>query len=427
MLILLPEDPAQSNVSGPRFIRSLQRGANAGFMWKSLKNILLSPSVNETELSRRLLQIRQNLPAPVFWLLGKTQSGKTAIIRALTGHEQARIGNGFQPCTRYSRIYHFPDEEDCLMRFLDTRGIGEVDYDAREDIEVFSRQTHVLIVVMKAMDHAQKSVIDTLKTIVAEKPNWPVIVSQTCLHEGYAEPPDQHIEPYPFLDSEFDDRIPEKLARSLRQQQRMIESAGVKAIFVPLDFTLPEDGYEPIFYGLEAFWNVLEQSLPQGVMVLLRDAREAREQLRDLYRSTVHPHIVGYSVVAGMAGAVPLPFVDIPLVAAIQLKLFQTIASVYQQSLNRQRLQDIGSAIGIGFLSNLGKRQLLKIIPAYGVAAASVMTAASTYALGKTLDLYFSHSMRGGVKESAIYQEIYREQMENGKQLLKSYRNARKS
>ncbi|MGH8549498.1 MAG: GTPase family protein [Methylococcales bacterium] len=396
-------------------------------MWKSFKNLLLNPSVNETELSLRLDQIRKDLPAPVFWLLGKTQSGKTAIIRALTGHEQAQIGNGFQPCTRHSRIYHFPDQEDCLMRFLDTRGIGEVDYDASEDIEVFSRQTHVLIVVMKAMDHAQKSVIDVLRKILTERPHWPVIVTQTCLHEGYAGPAEQPIEPYPFLNPKQSDRIPEKLARSLRQQQIMVENAGVHAIFVPLDFTLPEDGYEPVFYGLDAFWNALEQSLPQGVLVLLRDAREAREQLRDLYRSTVHPHILAYSVVAGMAGAVPLPLVDIPLVAAIQLKLFQTIASVYQQSLTRQRLQDIGSAIGIGFLTNLGKRQLLKIIPAYGVAAASIMTAASTYALGKTLDLYFSHAMHGVVKERAIYQEIYREDLEKGKELLKSYRNARKT
>ncbi|MCI0654810.1 MAG: GTP-binding DUF697 domain-containing protein [Methylococcaceae bacterium] len=394
-------------------------------IWKSIKNVLLSPSVDEAELRLRLASIRNDLPAPVFWLLGKTQSGKTAIIRALTGHEHAQIGNGFQSCTRFSRIYHFPDEDDCLMRFLDTRGLGEIDYDANEDIQVFSRQSHVMIVVMKAMDHAQKPVIDALQAILAKEPQWAVIVTQTCLHEGYAGPAQQHIEPYPFRNSERDARIPENLRRSLRHQRKMVIDAGVEAIFVALDFTLPEDGYEPVFYGLDAFWDALEHGLPQGAMVLLRDAKEAREQIRDLYRATVHPHIVSYSIVAAIAGAVPLPFVDMPVVAAIQLKLFQTIASVYQQSLSRERLQDIGSAIGVAFLTNLGKRQLLKIIPAYGAAAASVMTAASTYALGKTLDLYFSHSMRGGVKERAIYQEIYRENLENGKQLLKSYIHAR--
>ncbi|MGR9107409.1 MAG: YcjF family protein, partial [Gammaproteobacteria bacterium] len=250
-------------------------------------------------------------------------------------------------------------------------------------------------------------------------------VAQTCLHEGYAAATDQHVMPYPFQDPEKSERIPESLARALRHQREMIRNAGIEALFVPLDFTLPEDGYEPVFYGLEPFWNALERTLPEGILVLLRDAREAREKIRDLYRSTVHPHIVSYAVIAGMAGAVPLPFVDMPLVAAIQLKLFQTIASVYQQPLNRTRLQDIGSAVGIAFLSNLGKRELLKFIPVYGAAAASLMTATSTYALGKTLDLYFSHVAHGGVRERAIYQEIYREQLEKGKQLLQSYLDAR--
>jgi len=40
------------------------------------------------------------MPAPVIWLFGKVQSGKTSIIRALTGAERAQIGGGFKPCTR---------------------------------------------------------------------------------------------------------------------------------------------------------------------------------------------------------------------------------------------------------------------------------------------------------------------------------------
>lgn len=396
-------------------------------MWKWLKDKVLSPSIDDRELSLRLEQIRSSLPAPVFWLLGKTQSGKTAIVSALTGNEQAQIGNGFQPCTRHSRIYFFPDEDDCLMRFLDTRGIGEVDYEPSEDIALFSRETQVLIVVMKAMDHAQKPVIEALCSILAKQPERPVIVVQSCLHEGYAGHADAHILPYPFQDLDADPRIPEKLRRSLRQQRESIRDAGIDARFVAIDFTLPEDGFNPACYGLEAFWDALEHALPGGFIALLREAREARDSIRDLYRSTVHSHIVSYSIGAALAGALPLPMVDMPLVASIQLKLFQTIASVYGQSLSRERLLDIGSAIGIAFLSNLGKRQLLKFIPAYGAATASLMTAASTYALGKTLDYYFSHSLHGGVKQRAIYQEIYREQLQNGRQLLESYLKTRVS
>jgi GTP-binding protein EngB required for normal cell division len=46
--------------------------------------------------------------APVVWLLGKVQSGKSSIIRALTGETAAAVGNGFRPCTRSSAIFDFP-------------------------------------------------------------------------------------------------------------------------------------------------------------------------------------------------------------------------------------------------------------------------------------------------------------------------------
>ncbi len=395
-------------------------------MWEQFKQSFFNPSVDDDTLTKRLREITENLPVPVFWLLGKTQSGKTAIVRALTGHEQAQIGSGFQSCTKYSRVYDFPDSENCMMRFLDTRGIGEVDYDVDEEVQLFAQQSHVLIVVMKAMDHAQKSMMESLVAIQKKRPDWPIIVAQTCLHEGYEGYDDEHLEPYPYSDLETSEPIPEQLIRSLNEQRKMVRALGVKAQFVALDFTQPEDGYTPVYYGLEAFWSALERTLPQGAMVLIRDAKQAHEQISDLYRSTAHPHIVSYSIASAMVGAIPAPIVDMPLVVAIQFKLFQTVASIYGQPLSRERIQDIGGAIGVGFLSNLGKRQLLKFVPVYGAAAASLMTAASTYALGKTLDYYFSHSLKGDVLESRIYQAIYEEQFEKGKALLKSYMDAGK-
>ena len=48
--------------------------------------------------------------APVVWLVGKVQSGKTSIIRALTQATDAEIGAGFRACTRTARVFDFPDE-----------------------------------------------------------------------------------------------------------------------------------------------------------------------------------------------------------------------------------------------------------------------------------------------------------------------------
>ena len=103
------------------------------------------------------------MPVPVFWLYGKTQSGKTSIIKYLTGAEAAEIGQGFKPCTRHSREYHFPTPEAPLLTFLDTRGIDEPSYDPAEDLARFDEQAHVVVVTVKALDHAQQNVMEHLR------------------------------------------------------------------------------------------------------------------------------------------------------------------------------------------------------------------------------------------------------------------------
>ena len=42
-----------------------------------------SSAGRDAELEARLAELRQQVPVPVFWLFGKTQSGKTSIIRLL--------------------------------------------------------------------------------------------------------------------------------------------------------------------------------------------------------------------------------------------------------------------------------------------------------------------------------------------------------
>ena len=84
------------------------------------------------------------------------------------------------------------------MRFLGTRGLGEADYEPVFDIEAFRENAHVLIVVMKVMEHSQHAVMEAVRSIHKAKPDWPVIVVQTALHEGYPNPAFEHFSPYPF-------------------------------------------------------------------------------------------------------------------------------------------------------------------------------------------------------------------------------------
>lgn len=390
-------------------------------MWNKIYSKVFTPRLDDEEINQRLSTVKSAMPIPVFWLLGKTQSGKTSIINALTGDSRAQIGNGMHPCTRTAFIYDFPDSQDCFMRFLDTRGLGEVDYEPDSDIEAFRDQTHVLIVVLKAMDHAQHAVMEAVRAIHKVKPDWPVIVVQTALHEGYPGPDFEHIEPYPYNAEDWGEQVPDDLRRSLLEQRALFK--GIDAQFVAVDLTLPEDGYHPVNYGLEAFWQSLEIALPHGISLMLHNMKDIRKQLHDVYSNAAHPHILAYSLLSGAAGAVPVPFVDIPVVTLVQAKMFQTVASIYNYKLDRKSWAEISSALGITLLTNLGRRELIKIIPVYGLAVSSVLTAATTYALGKTLTVYFQNLRSGKELSHELFRVVYMEQFEQGRSLLKNYVN----
>jgi energy-coupling factor transporter ATP-binding protein EcfA2 len=90
-------------------------------------------------------------PLPVVWLLGKTGSGKSFLIRAMTGLSDVEIGNGFMPCTKTARRFDFPAEIP-VMRFIDTRGLGEVSYDPTKDLAAAESGSHVIIVFARLDD-----------------------------------------------------------------------------------------------------------------------------------------------------------------------------------------------------------------------------------------------------------------------------------
>ncbi|HEY1859010.1 MAG TPA: GTPase domain-containing protein, partial [Gemmataceae bacterium] len=150
-------------------------------MLEKLKH-LFRKGERQVDVQARLERLRDHVPAPVFWLFGKTQSGKTSIIKYLTGADAAEIGKGFKPCTRFSRIYQFPTPEAPLVSFLDTRGLDEPGYDSKEDLAQYNTQAHAVIVTVRALDHAQENVRKHLTTIRAAQPSRPIVLVLTCLH-----------------------------------------------------------------------------------------------------------------------------------------------------------------------------------------------------------------------------------------------------
>jgi uncharacterized protein (DUF697 family) len=247
-----------------------------------------------------------------------------------------------------------------------------------------------------------------------------LLVLQTTLHEGY--PPDgmRHVVPYPFAPDPsaavpLPPTVPHDLARSLLAQRELFRAYGAR--FVPVDFTLPEDGFELVDYGLEELWTAIEELLPLGLRGMLAQTPEGRRAARDDLFRRAHPQIVAYAMAAGGAGAVPLPVVDVPLVLAAQAKLLHTLGDIYHQPMGVQRMAEVAGALGIGFLTRLGLRELLKLVPLPGLgpSVSAIYAAASTYALGMALAEYFTR-VRGGAKlDVAVIRELYAAELKHGK------------
>jgi uncharacterized protein (DUF697 family) len=379
---------------------------------------ILSPQVDDAALQATLSRLRRGLPPPVIWLFGKVQSGKTSIIRALTGAEQAQIGSGFAPCTRWASRYDFPNADVPLAVFLDTRGLGEAGYDAREDLEAFRSQAHMLLVVVKAMDMALEHLLAALKTLLREKPSWPLIVAQTTLHQGY--PPDRHdhLYPYPFTTSPWPAAVPAELARALTYQRKLFADMPVQR-FIAIDFTLPEDEFREPFYGREALLEALDAAHPHAVYQTLRQLPEMRHELKSLHFRQAQPHILAYAFAAAAVGAVPLPIADLPAISALQLKMLHTIASIYRQPLRVKSFLELISTVGLGVLFRQAARSLLKLIPGFGSAVSGLHAGATTYALGCALCLYYQVGFDGHLPSPKQLQAFYQQKLAEGMHLLR--------
>ncbi len=389
--------------------------------WEQLQAALLEPKVDKQLLEASLSEARAKMPVPVLWLLGKTQSGKTSIIKALTGSETAEIGNGFQPCTRNSRFYDFPAEVP-VVRFLDTRGLGEVAYDPGEDIHYCESQAHLLVAVMKAADINQTAVFDVLHTIRRRHPEWPLLIVQTCLHELY---PNEHghIHPWPYADEPLPNTVPLDLRRALRAQRSALQQVpGFAPVrWVAVDLTLPEDGFTPPDYGLEALWQAIESLLPLGLQQQLRGDKE----VHDLYARTAHQHIVGYALAAAGLGA--LPVVDLVAVSAVQAKLLHSLATLYGQRWDKSIIKEflglVGAGIASSYITRLLSRAVVKVIPFWGQTIGAVWSASSssatTYALGKAAIYFFARRKDGLNVDPETLRGIYAKELERGALILK--------
>ena len=367
--------------------------------------------------------------APVVWLIGKVQSGKTSVIRAITQSTDAEIGNGFRACTQTSSIYVFPSEAP-VIRFLDTRGLGEANYDPSNDLAVSEGAAHLILATMRAMDSNQDGLFAALSKVRARHPDWPIVIAQTSLHDGYATG-DGHIEPYPFEPNappEAIARIPPDLMRSLAYQRTMFDKLPGRGalLFAPVDLTHPGDGLPPADYGLDALTEALATVAPFGLLTALSAMPGIRTDPRE---HTADPIVMGHAMAAAGGDLVPIPVAGAIAATTIQARMLSQLGQHYGITWDKRAYAELTAAIGAGTLARvatgLGVRQLAKFLPVYGQTAGAAASAAAsfaiTYALGKAAVRYL-HGRRLGTMDRGGIAEAYQRALRDAFSMAKRQR-----
>jgi uncharacterized protein (DUF697 family) len=333
---------------------------------------------------------RQHLPT--LWLLGKTGAGKSSFIQVVTGLSSVEVGNGFEPCTLTAQAYEFPQDKP-IMRFLDTRGLGEADYDPAQDLKEMGESGNAIVVVMKADDPEQSAVLNALKQIKKNKQ----IKHLLLIHSA-------------VLLSEVSER--ERQVAFNENQVREVWGKEIESVCVDFE---KEDG---TVYHYDLLLATLSNILPV-INLLVEDKEHATAEAENFDK--VQNEVLWY---AGSAAASDLiPGVGLVSVPAIQAKMLHGLANQYAVEWNKRTFSELIGTLGSGFALQysvkLGARQLIKFIPVYGqtvgAVAAAAMSFGTTYGLGRAACYYFYHKSKGETVSEQAMQALYKKSLKKGK------------
>jgi uncharacterized protein (DUF697 family)/predicted GTPase len=400
----------------PQFKPSLPKFAKPGL--PTTEDVVGWFSLDEKRLADILQQVRSSLPTTEAILVGKPQAGKSSIVRAITGVAPDIIGQGYQPHTRHTERYSFPDAELPLLVFTDTVGLGDGQSETSEvvqellgTVELDKRQAKVMILTVKINDFATDTLRTIAQSIRSRHPEIPCLLAVTCLHEAYPDVQMDH-PAYPPEIAEVD--------RAFAQIQQDFAGLFDRAILV--DFTLEEDGYTEVFYGLEKLMEDLSALLPKAEAKAMQQLLSDRDtdQIGNIYRTTARRYIAPFAIMAGALAAVPLPLATMPVLTAVQVSMVGLLGRLYGQQLTPSQAGGVVSTIAGGFIAQAIGRELVKFIPGFGAVIAASWATAYTVSLGEAAVVYFGDLMGGKKPDGDRIQNVMQDQFQATQNQLKA-------
>jgi len=208
-----------------------------------------------------------------------------------------------------------------VLRFLDTRGLGEANYDPAEDLAMAEQGSHAILLLTRVDDPAQETVLAALRTLPEP---IPIVHVHTALHTVAAH----------------------SLERAIRfNHQQVIDCLQRDLPEVRIDFTEIDDGFDNPAYGIDELRQAIIDLVPELSTVLSQQHSSSHEDSMFL---SVRKEVLGY---AGAAAAVDLlPAIGTVVVPSLQGKMLHALAGRYALEWNRRMAGEFVAAFGSSFL-----------------------------------------------------------------------------
>ncbi len=151
----------------------------------------------------------------------------------------------------------------------------------------------------------------------------------------------------------------------------------VRAIQEELD-----DGYTLQPTGLDNLIELTSEVIPEGKRRALAAAQKAN---LNYTKAQAHKIVAGAAITAAAAGANPIPFSDVAILAPIQIGMIAGITSVFGVELSKGTLSTlVTSAIGVGGATFVGRTivvNVMKCFPGLGTVAGGTISATTASAI----------------------------------------------
>ena len=297
-------------------------------------------------------------------VIGNSGVGKSTLINAVIGSDEAATGRGSEGTTKDVRIY---PADEIGLRLVDTAGF-EPSFIKRtkiiRDVQKWSKQSatdeeNTINVIWFCVEGTSSKLFgDSIRNLMKATNLWKSVPVIVVITKSYSVPEREHV----------------AMVKQIFEKQKKA-GANLRDIIpvVAAPYVLNEDAFAAP-YGIPELIERTISLLPEGKRAAVNDVNAYKLKRRRIMAQSV----VGAATTTGVVvGAAPIPFPDALILSPAEMAEVNAIASIYGIKKNDKSKDFINTIIQIGTVSAVARSAIatLKAIPGVNIAA-SVVNAA---------------------------------------------------